>query len=225
VNIIASTRQVGRVAAALALLTAGCSLLLPKPTPLPVFYGLNGQPADLQAPPPTSGPAPEAAARPTLIVGLPHAEPGFDSAHIVYVRTGDRREYFARSQWVDTPARMLSPLIVAAVGAGGAFRAVVAAPSAAAGDIRLDTEIVRLQQTFGPAPSRVRFTLRAYLVAEGTRQVLAWQEFDASEAAESEDSPGGVAAAQRAVRVVLAELTAFCTRATVDWPPISPGAP
>jgi cholesterol transport system auxiliary component len=47
--------------------------------------------------------------------------------------------------------------------------------------------------------------------------VLAWQEFTASEAAASEDAPGGVAAAQRAVHAVLAELTAFCARASSDW--------
>jgi cholesterol transport system auxiliary component len=226
VNIIASTQLSGRVAAGLTLLLiAGCGSLLPKSAPPPAFYGLNGPQADPRVPPFASGPAPEVAARPTLIVGPPHAAAGFDSARIVYVRSGDHREYFARSAWVDTPARMLSPLIVAAVGAGSAFRAVVAAPSAAAGDLRLDTEIVRLQQTFGPVPSRVRFTLRAYLVVESTRQVLAWQEFDASEAAESEDPLGGIAAAQRAVRVVLAELTAFCARSTVDWPPSAPGAP
>jgi cholesterol transport system auxiliary component len=159
-----------------------------------------------------------AAMKPTLIVGLPHAEPGFDSAHIVYVRTSDRREYFTRSEWVDTPARMLVPLIVTTLANGGAFRAVVAIPSTATGELRLDTEIVRLQQVFGAGTSRVQFTLRAYLIVEATRQVLAWQEFAASEAAASDDAPGGVAAAQRAVHTVLAELTAFCARATGDWP-------
>ena len=201
------------------LLTAGCSALLPRPVPPAAIYGLNGSPADVRVPALAPGPRPETAARPTLIVGQPHAEAGFDSTHIIYIRTGDRREYFARSEWVDTPARMLSPLIVTALAAGTAFRAVVAAPSAAAGELGLDTEIVRLQQNFGPGPSRVRFTLRAYLILESTHQVLAWQEFDSGETAASDDAEGGVLAARQAVRRVLEELTAFCERATATWPP------
>ena len=113
-----------------------------------------------------SRPAQRAAAKaaPTLIVNPPHAAAGFDSRRIIYVRELHKLEYFAHSEWVDTPARMLAPLIVAALENGGAFRAVVLTPSAASGDFRLDTEIVRLQHEFGTGPSRVRFTLRAYLV-------------------------------------------------------------
>jgi len=69
------------------------------------------------------------------------------------------------NEWVDTPARMLAPLIVAAVENSGTFRAVVLTPSAATGDLRLDTGIMRLQHDFGSQPSRVRFTLRAYIFA------------------------------------------------------------
>ncbi|MGG2343650.1 ABC-type transport auxiliary lipoprotein family protein, partial [Aeromonas veronii] len=87
-------------------------------------------------------------------------------------------EYFAHSEWIDTPARMIAPGIVAALEGTGAFRAVVLAPSAAAGDLRLDVEIIRLQQEFDRSPSRTRFTLRAYLVDSDSRQVLAWREFD-----------------------------------------------
>jgi ABC-type uncharacterized transport system auxiliary subunit len=54
--------------------------------------------------------------------------------------------------------------IVSALESSGTFRAVILAPTAAAGDLRLDTEILRLQQDFASQPSRVRFTLRAYLV-------------------------------------------------------------
>ena len=89
-----------------------------------------------------------AATAPTLIINPPHAAAGFDSPRIIYVRETHKLEYFAHSEWVDTPARMLAPLIVAAVENSGAFRAVVLTPSAAAGDLRLDTEIIRLQHEF-----------------------------------------------------------------------------
>jgi len=79
--------------------------------------------------------------------------------------------------------------------------------------LRLDTEIIRLQHEFQTQPSRVRFTLRAYLVDDKTRRVLAWREFDAAVPAASEDPYGGVVAANRAVQTVLENLSAFCAEA------------
>ena len=171
------------------------------PTP-PAFYSLEGAMA--------AAPAPAPAGAPTLIVNPPHAAAGFDSPHIMYVREAHKLEYFAHSEWADPPARMLAPLLVAALEHTGAFHAVVQSPSAAAGELRLDTEIIRLQHEFQVQPSRVRFTLRAYLVDDNTRRVLAWREFDTALASASEDPYGGVVAANQAVQTVLAELAAFC---------------
>jgi cholesterol transport system auxiliary component len=193
------------VAAGLILaLTVGCSAIRPKATPQPAYYSLDSGMLESRRDP---------ALQPgmlTLIVNPPHAASGFDSQRILYVRTDHQLEYFAHSEWVDTPARMLAPLIVNAVERSGAFRAVVLTPSAAAGDLRLDSEIVRLQHEFGSQPSRVRFTLRAYLVDNSTRRVLSWREFDATESSASEDPYGGVIAANRAVQKVLQQLGEFC---------------
>ncbi len=202
-NSITHTNRLLAAGLILALVT-GCSALQPKATPQPAFYSLDsGKIESRHAPalPPTGL---------TLIVNPPHAASGFDSQRILYVRTDHQLEYFAHSEWVDTPARMLAPLIVSAVERSGAFRAVVLTPSAAAGDLRLDSEIVRLQHEFGGQPSRVRFTLRAYLVDNSTRRVLAWREFDATESSVSEDPYGGVIAANRAVQKVLQQLADFC---------------
>lgn len=200
------------VAAGLILaLAAGCSAIRPKATAQPAYYSLDSSKLDTRSDPasPTLQPTLQPNAL-TLIVNPPHAASGFDSQRILYVRTDHQLEYFAHSEWVDTPARMLAPLIVSAVERSRAFRAVVLTPSAAAGDLRLDSEIVRLQHEFGSQPSRVRFTLRAYLVDNSTRRVLAWREFDATEPSPSEDPYGGVIAANRAVRKVLQELANFC---------------
>ena len=202
-------------AALLFALAGGCSALRPAATPQPSFYSLDS--ARIEASAATHAPATSSIAAPTLIVNPPHAASGFDSQRIIYVRAAHQLEYFAHSEWVDTPARMLAPLIVAAVENSGAFRAVVLTPSAAAGDLRLDTEIMRLQHDFGSQPSRVRFTLRAYIVDNTTRHVLAWREFDESVAAASEDPYGGVVAANRAVQSVLQQLASYCAEAAGKW--------
>ena len=106
----------------------------------------------------------------------------------------------------------------AAVPAGAAPTLIVNPPHAAAGELRLDTEIIRLQHEFATAPSRVRFTLRATLVDEKARRVLARREFDAAIPAASDDPRGGVVAANRAVQTVLENLAAFCAEAVRDRP-------
>jgi cholesterol transport system auxiliary component len=108
--------------------------------------------------------------------------------------------------------------MVSVVESSGAFHAVLRSPSAASGEIRLDTEILRLQHEFLSVPSRVRFTLRAYLINTVTRRVIATREFDAAVPATSDDPYGGVVAANLAVRTVLDNLSQFCADAVRTMP-------
>jgi cholesterol transport system auxiliary component len=188
-------------------LASGCEALKPTVSSHPNLYVLSSAHSTAtpaRPRPPASGTAP------TLIVSPPHAAAGFDSKRIIYMRQADQLEYFAHSEWIDTPARMLAPLIVTAVERSDTFRAVVQTPSTVAGDMRLDIEILRLQHEFLRAPSHVRFTLRAYLVDSKTRRVIASREFEASAPSASENPQGGVVAANEAVRTVLNDLSAFC---------------
>lgn len=198
-----------RAAALSMLLLCGCQALQPTTSPSAKLYTLTGVgDTGLSA----QGLAPTEAAHPapTLIVAPTHAAAGFDSRRIMYVRQADQLEYFAHSEWADTPARMLAPLIVAAVERSGAFRAVVSTPSPATGEMRLDTEVLGLRHEFLDAPSRVRFTLRAYVVESATRKVIASRGFEAVVPSASEDPHGGVVAANRAVQTVLNQLSIFC---------------
>jgi cholesterol transport system auxiliary component len=197
----------------LLLLLGACGILDTSKEAQPAFYSLSGAKPGLHSSPPVSW----STAAPTLIVNPPHAAAGFDSHRIIYVRKPHQLEYFAHSEWIDTPARMIVPSVVAALENTGAFRAVVLTPSAAVGDLRLDVEILRLQHEFGSIPSRVRFTLRAYLVDNETRQVLAWQEFDETVVAAQADPYGGIMAANGAAQNVMERLASFCAEAAGRW--------
>lgn len=204
----------------LALIT-GCGALRPPTVAQPAFYSLDnayGEQLDLLHPP-----APPPAPAPTLIVTPPRAASGFNSQRIVYLRQAHQLEYYAHSEWIDTPARMLAPLIATTVARRGAYRAVVLTPSAASGDLRLDTEIVRLQHDLRSQPSAVRFTLRALVVDNGSRQVLARSEFDVTVPVTSEDPYGSVIAANRAVQAVLERLASFCTETALARPAATSG--
>lgn len=208
-------RSVQCSAVALALtVISGCSGLLPKPAPQPTYYTLDAA-ADphhaIAADTQRSGPAP------TLVITPPRAASGFDSQRIIYLRQTHQLEYFAHNQWIDTPARMLAPLLVAAIEPTGRFDAVLLSTTGASGDLRLDTEILTLQQDFSSSPSEVQFTLRAYLIDSTTRRVLARRDLMATVAAPSDDPYGGVVAANAAVHAVLEQLSTFCADAAASW--------
>jgi cholesterol transport system auxiliary component len=191
---------------------AGCGSLLPKAPTQPTLYVLEGTPRT-QATNAVALSVTSVASAITITVTTPIAAPGFGSTHIVYQRQTHELEHFALNQWVDTPAQMLTPLIVSALEKSGAFRAVVRGSTAAASELRLDTELVRLQQEFMSIPSRARVTLRAVLVDTTTRRVIGSREFDVEVAAKTDDPMGGVAAANEAVQRLLIDLAGFCAEA------------
>lgn len=196
--------RLGAAGLMLAMLGA-CSVLDANRESPPAYYALNGaRPANPATPPATA---------PTLIVNPPHAAAGFDSQHIIYVREPHQLEYFANSEWIDTPARMIAPLVVSALESTGAFRAVILTPSTAAGEMRLDVGIVQLQHEFTSKPSQVRLVLRAYLVESESRKVIARREFEAVVTAPQDTPYGGIVAANAAVRSVMDDLAAFCAEA------------
>jgi len=181
---------------------AGCGTLQPVKQESTSTFALEARIARSAA-----MPSPDA---PNLLVSPARAWAGFDSPRMAYVRTPHKLEYFSKNQWVDSPARMLTPLLIQAAESSGAFGAVVTPRSGAVAQLRLESEIVRLQQEFMGAPSRVRFTLRVQLIDVAARKVLATREFDVTENAPSEDPYGGVVASNRAVSRVLDEVKTFC---------------
>lgn len=196
-------------------LFGGCSVLQPSTKEPPRFYTLGPVPGDKQQA--ATRPVTPNAAAATLLVLAPRAAAGFDSQRIIYVRQDHQIEYFANNEWVDTPSRMLHGLLVEVLARSAAFSAVSPATGAAGGDIRLDTEIVRLQHEFKTRPSQVRFTLRASLVDDRSRRVLASREFDTVVQAASDDPYGGVSAASQAVQTTLQQLAMFSANAVAGW--------
>lgn len=196
------------------VLASGCSTLLPAPPPQSSYYSLEG--FQYKARVQNIQQSTATAAKPTMIINIPRAAAGYDSRHIIYTRQAHKLEYFAHNEWIDTPAHMLAPLIMIAIENSSAFNAVVLSPTNIVGDVRLDTEIVRLQQEFDSQPSKVRLTLRVYMVNNITRKVIAWREFDETAIAKSEDPLGGVMAANEAVQTVLEKLTVFCSEALIQ---------
>ncbi len=151
-----------------------------------------------------------AAAKINLLVSIPTAAPGFDKRALVYFNQQYEVKYHKKAQWVETPARMLLPLLVHHLEMTGQFKAVLAASTSPIyAGLRLDTEIVRLQQEFFTEPSQVHLVFRAQLLDMDARQVLATRVFEITENALSEDAEGGMLATNRAVARLLKLVTKF----------------
>jgi cholesterol transport system auxiliary component len=190
----------------LGALVLGACVSLPKPEPVELFTldpRLEGEPV------PGPGPA--------LLVSPPRAGPGLDGPRIAYLKRPNQLHYFARSQWVEPPARMLGPSLARALERTGRFQAVTEVALGSRPGLRLESEVVRLQQEFTVRPSRVRFTLRLELADVAAHRIIGTRELEAVAAAPSDDAAGGVAAANDAVTRVLTEAAGWCAELSDRW--------
>ncbi|MFZ1828350.1 MAG: ABC-type transport auxiliary lipoprotein family protein [Candidatus Competibacteraceae bacterium] len=148
-----------------------------------------------------------------LLVTVSKEAAGFDSNRIAYTREPPKLDYYKDSVWSDTPAKMLLPILVRAFEGSSAFKAVVSPPSPVLANLRVDVDVIRLQQEFMTAPSRVRLTVRTKVVEMKSGHVLETRLFEAVEPAPSENAAGAARAANAAVQKILSEVVPFALRA------------
>ena len=154
---------------------------------------------------------------PILIVNTPIAAPGFDTQRMMYTRAPYQLEYFAKNEWIDTPAKMLRPLMISTIEKTSAFNTVLAKQSVTASDIRLESELIKLVQNFNTTPSHVEFILRVSMIDSATNKVIALQEFNERVDAKSDNPMGGVIAANAAINLALNKLGNFSSQVVSFW--------
>ena len=194
-------------------LMTSCSALLSKQSLQATYYTLERAEAKLQ----TKAALNPNNRLPTLIITMPKASPGFDTRRMMYTRAPHQLEYFARNEWIDTPAQMLRPLMISAIEQTSAFNAVLAKQSIVASDLRLESEVIKLVQDFSTKPSQVQFTLKVSFIDSATQQVIATQEFNERVNASSDNPNGGVLAANVAINLALDKLSVFSIQMMNNW--------
>jgi cholesterol transport system auxiliary component len=195
-----------RRAATVAALLLGACLSLPRPEPVQLFAidpPLDGEPV------PGPGPA--------LLVSAPRAGTGLDGPGIVYLEAPNQPRTYARSQWVEPPARMVGASLARALERTGRFRTVTRVALGSRPVLRLESEVIRLQQEFTVRPSRVRFALRLELIDVAAQRIVGTREIEATATAPSGDAAGGAAAANEAVGRALKEAAAWCAELSGRW--------
>ncbi len=183
----------------LALLPSACALAPPQ-AGAPHTYTL-----DLPRPGVWARPAGDR----VLAVMPVHAAPPYQGDAMVYRRRPHELQAFAHHRWQAPPARLLEPLLVAALAADGAYRAVLRGDPLGVADRRLDLELSAFYQDFTRLPSRVRVGLRARLMDMRRRRLLGTVSLTEEAEAPSDDPYGGVIAYHRALQRLIPRLGAF----------------
>lgn len=185
----------------LGLALSACGLTLPEPAESPRTYSLSWTPTE-----PPAGSEPLAGA---VRLMAAQAAPGHTSSAMRYRSDDWELQRFARHQWVEPPARMIAPLLVAALEHDGPFRQVVHGPAVVNTPFRLHSELKRLEQRFedDEDPGRVVLTLRTQLLDSEAGEVIATRRFHTEVAAERRHPAAGAKAANQALAELLPQIT------------------
>lgn len=192
------------VIAALGLLLASCTSILPKPPPAPLLFRLTPL-------------AETAAATPAidaqLVVDMPSAPASLDTERIALARGALSFDYFADAAWIDRAPALLQSLIIESLENAGQIR-VVARP---AGELRPDAVLLadlrRFEADYGGAGQpEVHVRLDCRLIRMPDRTVLSVRSFEGKATASANDTARIVAAFDEAFHAAMRELAPWAAQ-------------
>lgn len=150
----------------------------------------------------------------TIIIAKPTASAGYKDDDMLYIAKPYQVNSFVKHQWIAPPAEMLKPLLVQSIQNTGLYHAVLASPYGNKADLRLETELLKLQQNFLTHPSQIELVIKATLVNESNNQVIASRQFVSYVKAPSDTPYGGVIAANLAIENILDKMMVFLVKAS-----------
>jgi len=145
----------------------------------------------------------------TLLVSNPNAAPGYQTAAMIYMQTPFELESFANHRWVAPPAQMLLPMFVRALRNTSYFAAVVSPPFTGITNLRLNTELVKLQQEFLLPTSVIRLVVQASLINNTSNRVVASRQFEIVISTSENNPYGGVLAINKAAAIASRKVAQF----------------
>jgi cholesterol transport system auxiliary component len=187
----------------MAMVLASCSLLSPVSVVAPNKYVINVVPQAV------SGLSHHKRAG-VLLVAVPDIRPIYNTTRIAYTRTPFQVEYFAQSEWAETPSQMLQSLIVKTLEKTGRYQAVVTPPFAAHYDYVLMTQIERFHQRLSPGTPTFEVVVSAQLIHASTNQVVASKVLSASVTHTYSTPYSTVLAANQATADILKQVVNLC---------------
>jgi cholesterol transport system auxiliary component len=187
------------VAALLALLMTGCTLL--SPVHIETKKGILDQ-MPLTVPQ-------QATHKTTLLVLPPDTAPVYNTTQMAYRLRPYQVSYFTQNEWGATPAQMMLPLLVKTLENTHYFSEVFTPPYSSRYTYALRTQIVELTQDFTAESPIVHLSLRVQLSSGATGEVIASKEIELREPMQEKAPYSGVVAANSATARALRDVATF----------------
>lgn len=145
--------------------------------------------------------------RKTLMVLRPETVGAYDTNDMAYSIKPYEIGFYAKHRWVETPSKMLQPLLVKTLQRTGHFKAVVAQPYLGNHQYTLKTDVITLLQDFNAQPALLRLEIRNQ-INRASGNVIATKHFVINVPI-CNPPYGGVIAANQAMRLYLSQLARF----------------
>jgi len=186
------------------LALAGCTKLL-GPGPAPHLYRVtrkSSYPGNL---PRLSG---------QLLVDVPSAPAGLDTARIALSRSAVSIDYFADSEWIDRVPLMVQTALLDSFESSGAITAIDRESIGLRADLILRTDIRHFEALYDSrdGPPQVWVAIGATLVDPSSREVVAQDSFERREQAQGSDIVQIVRAFDEALGGVMKDIVLWTVR-------------
>ena len=181
----------------LAMITAGCALVVACGAPPTNYYRLHYPIADS---------LPSATADGTLAVERFRASQLLRQDRIVYSTSGEQLNYYQYHRWADDPATMVTNLVVRQISSRGIFRDVYYGRYERQPDYTLRGRLLSLEELDRGGSASARVVLEAELVKTKTGAVIWSGRAERERPVAKKDVPSVVGEMSEAAREAISEL-------------------
>jgi cholesterol transport system auxiliary component len=145
-----------------------------------------------------------------LFITMPETRPIYDTTQMAYTLKPFEISYYSQNEWAETPSQMLLPLLTQTLQNTHYFQAVVTPPYNGQANYILNTQVLELKQTFTKQNALLNMTIRAQLIDNRLKRIIATKVFKTTQNISSKNPYSGVLAANRATARLLHEISEFC---------------
>lgn len=144
-----------------------------------------------------------------LIIDTVNANPFYDSTQLAYSRSDIARAYYQFAAWTERPGKRLADLVEKRIAARGSFPIVAASTAGLSGDLVLALHLDELFHDAASRPAVARVAVRARLIDQRHRTLIAQRAFDSGVPVEKADAASAVRALSLATTKMLDELATW----------------
>jgi len=142
----------------------------------------------------------------TLLVLRPDSNPVYNTTRIAFTMQPYQISYYAVSHWIQTPADMLTPLLMTTMQKTNRFKTVITPPFIGHYDYTLRTQIKTMLIDYTQCVPVMRINIQAQILSANSGRIMASREFSTAAPLPQKSPYGAVIAANRGTARLLTEI-------------------